>query len=385
MAELVVLGNGFDLAIKLKTKFEDFIDSIKPKMENLYGKMNFTDIEFLETKYDENYWALLLFITKLYGKDVSEWNNVEKLIKEVIISTCNNWQERNMLKDLLKIEDEDQGSALLNSYSTVLINFRRMRMSMDGLEFIESKVSIVSFLFNELLLFEKSFADYINRIDEKLNNENEFHKLITASMLLGKITGKLPNRSNQSTTFGHKVHILSFNYTNYLAVDNLFSGVRWDSYDTYSPIHGMAKYNNIIIGFDETNLKADEPEYCFTKTSRLLNSPLAESESYNTFMRNDISSIKFYGHSLSEYDYSYFQSIFDYYNIYDSVVKLEFLFTDYDPSVNIRGIYTNSVIKLMKDYGESLDNVKHGRNLLHKMIIEGRLKIKEITMENPFI
>lgn len=28
--------------------------------------------------------------------------------------------------------------------------------------------------------------------------------------------------------------------------------------------------------------------------------------------------IKFYGHSLSEADYSYFQSIFDFYNLYDN-------------------------------------------------------------------
>lgn len=390
MAELIILGNGFDLAIGLETKFDHFIGSIEAKMKSLFQNMNFTNDHLLHDRLivrepNENYWALLLFIAKHYEEKIYDWNHVEKLIKQVVLSTCDNWDEREMLKNLLRIGDDVKENTDLNCYSKVLINFRRMRMSMDGMKYIENRNSIIDFLFKELMQFELDFSVYINQIDKQLKSSDQSVKLLIASNLLSKITGQLPIRSNQPHTFGYKVHIVNFNYTDYLSVNipNFEKG--WGLYDTYSPIHGMAKNNNIIIGIDETNLEADQLEYCFTKTSRLLNSPFTESDSYNTFMRSDIDSIKFYGHSLSEFDYSYFQSIFDRYNIYNPNVKLEFLYTDYLPGTNVKGAYTNSVLKLMKDYGESLDNRRHGRNLLHKMIIEGRLKIREIQVERNFI
>lgn len=51
-----------------------------------------------------------------------------------------------------------------------------------------------------------------------------------------------------------------------------------------------------------------------------------------------------FGHSLSIFEFLYFQSIFDYYSIYDSVYNL------------------------FENYGERLDNKDRGKNLLHKFI-----------------
>ena len=79
--------------------------------------------------------------------------------------------------------------------------------------------------------------------------------------------------------------------------------------------------------------------------------------------------IKFYGHSLSEADYSYFQSIFDYYHIYDnSNVSLLFYYSEGYEQID-------SIYKLINDYGKTMINQDQGKNLIHKLLLENRLKI----------
>ncbi|GGD04270.1 hypothetical protein GCM10011573_37260 [Enterococcus wangshanyuanii] len=96
-------------------------------------------------------------------------------------------------------------------------------------------------------------------------------------------------------------------------------------------------------------------------------------------MPKNIEQIIFFGHSLSVADYSYFQSIFDYYNIYDSDVDLIFYYVNY--SKNAFPQCLEAITKLIKRYGETLDNKDHGKNLLHKLSLECRLKVKEIQIE----
>ena len=38
----------------------------------------------------------------------------------------------------------------------------------------------------------------------------------------------------------------------------------------------------------------------------------------------------------------------------------------------------DGVIKLLTKYGETLDNADHGKNLVHKLLLEGRLAVKLI-------
>lgn len=91
--------------------------------------------------------------------------------------------------------------------------------------------------------------------------------------------------------------------------------------------------------------------------------------------------IKFFGHSLGEADYSYFQSIFDGLDLYSAKTKLFFYFQVYDPKRRPEIISQNyhAVSKLLKHYGETFQsNPDHGKNLMHKLILEGRLTVKEL-------
>lgn len=74
---------------------------------------------------------------------------------------------------------------------------------------------------------------------------------------------------------------------------------------------------------------------------------------------DNLATIKFYGHSLSKADYSYFQSIFDYYNLYgNSSVDLVFYYSKGYEQID-------AIYKLINSYGQSPNNKEQGKNLIH--------------------
>lgn len=97
--------------------------------------------------------------------------------------------------------------------------------------------------------------------------------------------------------------------------------------------------------------------------------------------------IKVYGHSLAQADYSYFQSLFDAVSLYDGVATLVFYYSlygegkDEERDRSIRERLHRSVMHLLTSYGKTFDNKDHGKNLVHKLLLEGRLIIKRIDAE----
>lgn len=96
--------------------------------------------------------------------------------------------------------------------------------------------------------------------------------------------------------------------------------------------------------------------------------------------------IKFYGHSLGAADYSYFQALFDAVHLYDGHTQLIFFYrrhskeekTEQEVAEGMQEIKTDMmsrVVKLLTAYGNTLDNKDHGKNLIHKLLIEGRLAV----------
>lgn len=95
--------------------------------------------------------------------------------------------------------------------------------------------------------------------------------------------------------------------------------------------------------------------------------------------------IKVYGHSLAKADYSYFQSLFDAVSLYSGVTTLVFYYSLYGDDKDeqwlekkIREEMQQRVMHLLSDYGKTLDNKDHGKNLVHRLLLEGRLIIKRI-------
>ena len=178
--------------------------------------------------------------------------------------------------------------------------------------------------------------------------------------------------------------ILSFNYTRAI---NQF---RSDEHDTeYVNIHGRLG-GEIVFGIDGTDRMDNPMALPFTKTYRLmaLDLPdvgkLVHVPTSGVPMAGGTKMIKFYGHSLGEADYSYFQAIFDSVKLYEGDTRLVFYF-NFRPHKLSSGCMQDEncarkemmekVIRLLTAYGLTLDNKDHGKNLIHKLLIEGRLSV----------
>ena len=225
----------------------------------------------------------------------------------------------------------------------------------------------------ELNKFEHIFGKYIEELNEiplkSLDNISYDENIIKK---IEKIFGEIDNKRER--------YIINFNYTNYL--DKILM------YHKMTNVHGT--FENPIFGIDNTEIGNDREFYYLTKTSRVLFNNTIKEE-FKLPNKIEISKICFFGHSLARADYSYFQSIFDYYDIYNSEVKLEFKYYNYikdkkeltdeqkeERKDEVKSNMHKSVIELMNDYGNTASNKSRGQNLLHKLILENRIKIVEV-------
>ncbi|WP_154071832.1 hypothetical protein [Lactiplantibacillus plantarum] len=111
--------------------------------------------------------------------------------------------------------------------------------------------------------------------------------------------------------------------------------------------------------------------------SKYPNTFLAVDNSNTQLLPKSVNKIIFYGHSLSQADYSYFQSIFDYYNIYSENITLIFYYSKYG-NYDIKEIAKDQfdkVSRLLENYGKSIPD--KGKSLLPKLLLEKRVKILE--------
>ena len=395
MEELYILGNGFDLYLELETRYENYFNSRKldenffKKLENIYkknyqyGKNNKgkkvlvivdntglrTEIEELYNKYKiENLFYLYLSFLK---KENLNWNEVESNIKKFIIYT-NESLKKTVENILENAEMNKLYFYILVSKIIILKKIDEIKNENENKRNDEEKreFNYLDFMMEQLNLFEKDFGNYIGSLELKEENKNRLINIFR-------------------TTCRKK--IINFNYSIFLQdlidryKDIAFSEIeiprRIKPIESIVNIHG--DFKNPIFGIDSLN--SEEQFQNFTKTSRILNNDTIEN--FELPKPEKLGTINFFGHSLSEADYSYFQSLFDYYDIYSSNIKLNFMYSEYDKNDLTRAKREthNNVVKLMKNYGEKVENKDKGKNLLHKLLIENRIKLINVDKENKII
>lgn len=208
-------------------------------------------------------------------------------------------------------------------------------------------------------------------IEEEYGEEEIANNLFQPIVIENRVLSKKFNQLRYT-------NILSFNYT------AIFDILGVESPCAYNNVHGKlcnkqcsedCVSSSVIFGIDDTLIQSREANSMlrlFSKTYRKMSDT---STPISILPENDGQpiEIKFYGHSLSEADYSYFQSIFDFYNLYDNNnVSLLFYYS--------KGYEQNDVIyRLINSYGKTLENKDRGKNLIHKLLLENRLKIVEVS------
>lgn len=389
-SNLLIVGNGFDLKCGLKSTYRNFFqsrisadvkESIIDLSERLIFDTNHNSIYFHEEeKYKKESVGLpLSSYSHIKDAHLTFWDmlfllycgeNVEKDWHDI---------ENNMLNILHKFKfskvysKDFSNLGKLDRYKHYLFsgdiegeqNFKeKLRICCILAYFVleperyNAFRSMEEFLQSELRIFEKAFNTFLWDL---IDSCKDYHT--NALSLLHQIIGMSSNSEDYS--------VLSFNYT----VPDCFR-------DKVTNVHGKLKNHNIIFGVDQNEIEAASPIFTFTKTYRKLIQTKAEkADSIIIDGKDELRNIYFYGHSLSPLDYSYFQSIFDYYDIYGSRVSLVFCCSKYGAksSEEILSEHANLVGKLLEKYGTStMQNKNHGKNLMHKLMLEGRLTIKEI-------
>lgn len=391
--QLIILGNGFDLASGLKSTYSGFFDAV---LKNNQVSYTLIKDHFNTYKNGDNFWDkmsskdkkailgvnvwMLLFINSDLEKD-STWQSVEEQIAKFL--------NNNLIEIISGADGKDTYSPGIKKEYQRAATIVNGIIQNKGVNLNSLKSNTAKFLMEELNNLEKEFEQYL--FDNAGYGQGEdgqglFDYFEPARKLLTQII--------EDSTDKMQYNLMSFNYTdpwdkrwekNGGLADDFLHPVKALS------VHGQALkrpedgVNRIIFGIDNKDISINSLNYIFTKTFRTLvgysDVRTPQSAIKNNIFDKSITTIKFFGHSLGEADYSYFQQMFDYYDLYNNdELKLYFYFKQHgsqDVLEHLR-LQSEMIIKLLEKYGETMTNKDHGKNLITRLQMTKRLYIKEI-------
>ena len=426
--ELLVVGNGLDLQCGLETTYENFLKNVflKKKSElsidteeidlsmvsdRLESSFNFYKTNWHEHSTKEvysfvNIWYQIFLHEKMLEN--RNWSNVESMIAHYL-------KEEHLIFNIASAIKYKKRK--LASIGNQTVNNRVPYMMGNQTNFIAKLAYVL--VKKDLTLLQLSEMESYQKIQDIYNNVVEFElndiQPLVADVLLHelheleydfqcflgyrlsvtqeydeKINSLLRRMTNPEKDMFNAVtipyHLLSFNYSSRWsrAFRSRFSPVKFLDVHGKIPNNEGLKFSNIIFGVDHSLFQASELEYRFTKTYRTLKSYTQGFEKIGEgrdIYTKDIQTIKFYGHSLAEADYAYFQQLFDYYELYTNPnLSLVFFYSVYDEkrSQEIEHEQIMAISRLIEKYGQTLDNKDHGKNLLTRLIQTKRLQMIKI-------
>lgn len=378
--QLIVLGNGFDMSAGLKSSYRDFFEW----RQTDFGKES-----------DETAWDFIFEYFRAINKNPVFWSDVEERMTEFLHKVLPKVEKALFIWKANKVVYEDSyRQATLDRLGVgqneeLAMLVRRLAEISGAKEDFEQAFQLVmnsgvrlplslgldatsldlpdglylNFFQKELKKFERIFMIYIsNAIADNPNYQ------VAAKDWYEQVM----NEHRTKNPSGALTNVITFNYT--------YSRANFYNESQVKSVHGDLLNNNVIFGIDSFAL-TDDAELNrltpFTKTYRTLT--LSSLGDEFDGVQPDLTVVKFFGHSLGRQDYSYFMSIFDAVDLYNGKTKLRFYYYDYDDNREKHEKETfDAVSRLMTVYGKSMDNQDHGKNILHKLQLEGRLSIVEL-------
>ena len=432
--QLVILGNGFDLQCGLASTFEAFENPRKYMISTIirtYAHKGYVGGISLTPSDDQEQpgkslaadfraqgitaWDFIL----IADEQVRTWYDVEACIRDWLTGYAEGHQRpgenqlravRNVYSQYIEVTKQPvsiEDFAAMANLNNCLNDTKFEQLSVDQqvakllLKWYKCDAdddSIMKVMMQELHRLETAFSNYMeNEVAGNKNYCNHACLLLDGLMndqlndydsLLVNNTYKIGGDISFGSSFNN-VRILDFNYT-----DPIY-GIK--PAPTLINIHGNIHGGGIVFGIDSNSVDTDDSNYPglvkFTKTYRLM----ALGKGRKTELvhphvsgqpGSETNMIKFFGHSLGDPDYSYFQAIFDEVNLYGSDTRLVFYYNqnrsnenDADrengntAGENAQEEMFEKVNRLITTYGQTLDNKDHGRNLMHKLLLENRLKV----------
>lgn len=425
--ELFVVGNGLDLQCGLETTYENFLKYVFSQKKSelsidteeidlsivadrLENRFDFYNTNWFDNSEKEvysfvNIWYQIFLHEKMLEN--RNWSNVESMIAHYL-------KEEHLIYNIASvIKSKKRKSAYLGKQTV----YRVPSMQGSQTNFIAKLAYVL--VKKDLFFLQLPETESYQKIQEIYDNVVEYElediQSLVADVLLHELNeleydfqcflryrlSETPNYDEKINTLLRRMvdpekelftavpipyHLLSFNYSSLWSqmFRPKFSPVKFLDVHGKIPDDEGLRFSNIIFGVDHSLFRASELEYRFTKTYRTLKSYTQGFEQIGEgrdIYTKDIQTIKFYGHSLAEADYAYFQQLFDYYDLYANPnLSLVFYYSVYDEkrSQEIEHEQIMAISRLIEKYGQTLDNKDHGKNLLTRLIQTKRLQMIKI-------
>lgn len=431
-------------------KFSDELkelNKIDTQDTNLTKRVDSLNSEFKKfiTNNKTNSWELIALAAFAFIKNESPimWSDVERMIYQVITWVLGgrkqsdaqlqkeddlvNYKYYTATKESLDKNADKNFVDFFNNYSfedDAALNkppyqsaFRKV-IEKEFYDPYESTDILSSRMLDEIVKFESIFSNFINQqtgldYEKDKKTVNYYQR---ATELVRSLVYPNNNLGEDTITI---IDILNFNYTFDVRfkipfLKSISSKGKWQI-SSWNNIHGVAcwnsdiakqQYSQLFKNKELENLPApifgvdnheifeidsnendnwDDPRIIFTKSYRLIDNHVNSIR--NTAFQKKVDTIIVYGHSLNRADYSYFESIFDMYDVFNSEVKLRFYYwrgysKNDDLSDEKKKVVAKqqerkamkNIAKLLNSYGSTLKN-EHGENIINKLVLEQRLSL----------
>ncbi|CAI2618018.1 hypothetical protein AKUH4B410M_09510 [Apilactobacillus kunkeei] len=411
--KLLIIGNGFDLHLGLKSSFGDFLseklknntnldkiieqhyneipESFNVDANSMHGKHREKTIKNLETMLDttnsvistndelitlngKNFWTTYMtFLSKFPDFDddnelfrnknntvrLQNWSDVEFQIQYALESSENIFKK--IRQEIKKSKKTNKSLAIyiydllfnisnaVTYHSVIAYNVVFFALCSGWKPFDDE---IYDFLFKELYKFEKDFKIYLQTI---IHNSIYFYNA---------------NRLAESIAETKNYSLINFNYSSfYDTFDSKKRNIHSNLGNDGHPIFGISSIDK--------NQKPifNKPYYKFSKTYRIMS--LAKATNSKEILDDYIDEIIFYGHSLSKADYLYFKTIINRY-VNNKNVIFTFKYSDYrrnNKLYKMENYQIEKVYNLFNNIGfQDNDN-----SLLQQLLLEQRIRIEKFT------
>lgn len=412
MKQILIIGNGFDLECGLESTFKNFFNwrfnSIRWE-DGLHGseKLNSEKalVELIEKSLDGRllneldipFWDCVFILAKFYlsKTQLNQWCDVENIIYNVIpfafegkyrfkdFKTNLRFSEAQEKWDYLRSKNGPVPTVITKSFirsqcKATFKNDIKLLSKQNG----TSRLKKTEYLLTQLYEFEDRFADFINHQMHIKKGAYE-----SAANNLIRCLTRIPYVNDKD--YLDYLDVLSFNYS----LDRSFANRQFSNDKdihivSWCNIHGVAnksesKFPNKnhwrpIFGIDNHDISdkktSEDPRIMFTKSYRLLDNNIFSLTSSEHAGYSGTDLITVYGHSLNRADYSYFETIFDENNLYNSKTKLQVYYNGKENDIEEKHNCITNVVNLLNNYGQTLGDT-HGENIVNKMILENRLEV----------
>jgi len=419
--QIIVIGNGFDLACGLNSGYDDFFNSLFT--DNPAAKNNVIAHGGKIINNPVNIWDIIFFYAKNEfenkGRDPknTQWKDVEKIIKQCVSKKgiqyyqycrMNIVYERMKYLDFIKhstaIYDDDISEQIADKLMTDKHGLfhdaeeeaRKLNCYTQGVtqEYWSYNSNAVARAYlEELYSFENEFKEYLQK-EIKSNYSDYTNNAKNLYLAISNLCDTYTDGKDK------KDFLLSFNYTTPL-LDCINHGNKelaerlWIQKNVHGTLDTPAsdRESPIIFGidgFDSNGERDNDINQMFSKSYRNLNlkeQPLpAEMDNPRRtlfdpiFSNAEIHCVKIYGHSFGEADYSYFREIFNSVNLIHGKTVLYILYAEGhkpDPT---------AIYRLLDRYSDEVyrnGTVKSATriDLLQKLLMEDRIRLRKIV--NP--